>query len=63
MVIKRSKDSRLAQLVEQSLPMIQRSAVRIQSLAKIYIEHLLLTVLKRRKLRKRGRNGPLKNVS
>ena len=38
----------VAQLVEQ-LPLIQRSAVQIQSLAKIYFEHLLATVLKRRK--------------
>ena len=36
----------------------KRSVVRIQSLAKIYIEHLLSTVLKRRKYRKEAGNGP-----
>ena len=35
----------------------QRSAVQIHSLAKIYIEHLLSTVLKRRKLRRK--KGPV----
>ena len=46
----------MTQLVEQS---ILRSAVRIQSSAKIYIECLLSTVLKRQKLRKRGRDWPI----
>ena len=38
----------VTKLVERSLS-FQRSAVQIQSSAKIYIEHLLSTVLKRRK--------------
>ena len=38
----------VAQLVERRFQ-FQRSAVRIQSSAKIYIEHLLSTALKRRK--------------
>ena len=40
----------------------QRSTVRIQSMAKIYIEHLLSTVLKRRKKKKRPGMAYLKNV-
>ena len=37
----------------------QRSAVQIQSSTKINIEHLLSTVLKRRKKRKIGREWPI----
>ena len=47
MIYLRTKEV-VAQLVERSLPIL-RSAVRIQSSAKIYIEHLLSTVLKRQK--------------
>ena len=39
----------VAQLVERSLPIPEACAVRIQSSAKIYIEHLLSTVLKRQR--------------
>ena len=45
----------VAQLVEQSL--------RIQSSAKIYIEYLLSTILKRKNNEKEARNGPLKKMT
>ena len=42
-----------------SLFQFQRSVVQIHSSAKIYIEYLLSTVLKRRKWRKWGREWPI----